>query len=174
MRVEILKKGVAMIEKDLEELFEKGSLNPSETQNAKNAMELREYLLCTIDECMAKEDAEKYSERGYSHHGETPYRQYHITSYGMPHMYSMNSMRPAYDPRMDWAGDYGVQGWYRSGDGMSNYGPEYSERGRGTSRHSIGDRVVAMMEKEMDTTESPYEKEELKKFIRMVRSAADN
>lgn len=53
------------------------------------------------------------------------------------------------------------------------YGPEYSDRGMGYSRHSIGDRIIAMMEREMDSTESPYEKEELRKFMKLIRQAAD-
>lgn len=185
MEVESLKKGVATVEKCIEELMNKGDITPAETKAALDGMELRELLNCEIENCKSKEREEsEYAERGYSRHGE-PYRQYHITSYGMPvrmhYSDRGHSMRSGYDPRMDWSGDYGVQGWYRSGDGMSScgpepyyYGPEYSDRGHGYSRHSIGDRVVSMMEKEMDRTESPYEREELKKFIHMVRSAADN
>lgn len=41
------------------------------------------------------------------------------------------------------------------------------------SRHSIGDRVVEKLEKMMDNTDSDYEREELHKFIRMVRQTAD-
>ena len=49
------------------------------------------------------------------------------------------------------------------------YGPEYSER-RGYSRHSIGDRVVSMVEDMMDSAKSDYERQELQKYIRTIRA----
>lgn len=43
----------------------------------------------------------------------------------------------------------------------------------GYSRYSIGDRAVEKLEQLMDTAQSGYEQEELHKFIRMIRQAAD-
>ena len=179
MDMESMKKLKGTVEKCLDDLSKKPDLSPAETKAALDGMELRELLKCEIEDCKMKEDKE-YSERGYSGDG-TPYRQYHITSYGMPfrmtnadgsyrmpHVsYDGHSMNDGY------SGDYGVQGWYRSKDSEPYYNsPEYSER-RGYSRHSIGDRVVEKLERMMDKTDSDYERDELHKFIRMVRQAAD-
>jgi len=188
MEMESVKKLKSTVEKCLDELAKKTDLTPAETKAALDGMELREMLKCELEDCKAKEAESEYSERGYSRHGE-PYRQYHITSFGRPMMMThprgsyTNSMRGPYDGHSvdGYSGDYGVQGWYRSGDGMSNcgpdpyyYGPDSSERSRGGySRHSLGDRVVEKLEHMMDATDSNYEREELHKFIRMIRSAAD-
>lgn len=185
MEAEAMKKLKATVEKCLDELAKKNDLTPAETKAALDGMELRDLLRCEIEDCKTKEEME-YAERGYSR-SDAPYRQYHITSYGHPmhftgNQYSMRPMRVSYDgPMNGYSGDYGVQGWYRSGDGMSNCGPDpyyygdrsYRDNMNGYSRHSIGDQVIQMLEKKMDTTDSAYEREELKKFMRMIRSAAD-
>ena len=183
MEMESMKKLKGVVEKCLDELAKKPDLSPAETKAALDGMELRELLKCEIEDCKMKEDKE-YSERGYSSH-DLPYRQYQMTSYGMPFRMthadgsyrsngsSMYYDGPAYaDGR--YSGDYGVNGWYRSNNGsaMRYESPEYAER-RGSSRHSIGDRVVEKLENMMDKTESDYEREELRKFMRMIRSAAD-
>lgn len=178
-----MKKLKAITEKCAAELAEKPTHTPNETKALKDGLEVIDMLDAKIAECeMEKNGGGKvdmggmeYAERGYSRGGH-PYRQYHITSYGHPVRvsYGMN-------PNMNgYSGDYGVQGWYRSGDGMSNcgpepyyYDPEYSDRGRGYSRHSIGDRAVESLEMLMDKAGSEYEKDELRRFIHMIRSAAD-
>lgn len=187
MEMESIKKLKVTVEKCLEELSKKSDLNPAETKAALDGMELRELLQCELDNCKAKDDAEKF-DKGYSGH-DRPYREYYITSYGRPVQVAYpdwNSMSMRSMPRVrGYSGDYGVEGWYRSNsDGMMHDGRSYdgrsyesdmdrSERRRGYSRHSIGDRVVEKLERMMDNTESNYEREELHKFIRMVRSAAD-
>ena len=176
MEMEAMKKLKTAVEKCLDELAKKNDLTPAETKAALDGMELREMLICEMENCKMQEDKE-YSERGYSR-SEQPYRQYHITSFGRPvHMMypEETSMRNA---NGRYSSDYGVNGWYRSNNGGSYdydpyYAAEYSDRGRGYSRHSIGDRIISMMEREMDNTKSDYEKEELHKFIRMIRAASD-
>lgn len=179
MEMESIKKLKGTVEKCLDDLAKKPDLSPAETKAALDGMELRELLKCEIEDCKMKEDKE-YSERGYSSAG-APYRQYHITSYGMPFRMtnadgSYRMPHVSYDGRSmsdGYSGDYGVQGWYRSNNGeMNRNDPEYSER-RGYSRHSIGDRVVEKLEHMMDKTDSDYERDELHKFIRMIRQAAD-
>lgn len=182
MEVESMKKLKSTVEKCLDELSQKPDLTPAETKAALDGMELREMLKCEIEDCkMADKEKEKYEEGGYSGHDQ-PYRQYHITSFGRPIRVSYGDR--SYRSMPMYSGDYGVQGWYRSGDDMSHcgYDPnyyrdgsmDYSERGmRGYSRHSLGDRVVEKLEHMMDATDSNYEREELHKFIRMIRSAAD-
>lgn len=180
MDMESMKKLKSSVEKCLDELAKKSDLSPAETKAALDGMELREMLKCEIEDCKMKEDKE-YSERGYSGH-DVPYRQYHITSYGMPFRMtnadgSYHTMRGSYEGtggNGGYSGDYGVNGWYRSNSApdMRFDSPEYSER-HGYSRHSIGDRVVEKLEHMMDKTDSDYEREELRKFMKMIRSAAD-
>ena len=169
MEMESIKKLKATVEKCLEELSKKSDLNPAETTAALDGMELRELLQCELDNCKAKDDAEKF-DKGYSGH-DRPYREYYITSYGRPVQVAYpdwNSMSMRSMPHVrGYSGDYGVEGWYRSNSDM-----ERNER-QSYSRHSIGDRVVEKLERMMDTTDSDYERQELHKFIRMVRSAAD-
>lgn len=54
-------------------------------------------------------------------------------------------------------------------DGWRSYGKDYD----GYSRHSIGDRAVEKLERLMDATGSAYEKEELRKFIGLIKREAD-
>lgn len=186
-----MKKLKAITEKCAAELTEKPSHTPAETKALKDGLEVIAMLEDKIAECeMEKNGGGKgdmggmeYAERGYSRGGH-PYRQYHITSYGQPirmPTYHYGDGSYGMNPNMNgYSGDYGVQGWYRSGDGMPNcgpdpyyYGPEYSDRGHGYSRHSIGDRAVESLEMLMDKAGSEYEKDELRRFIQLIRSHAD-
>lgn len=184
--MEHMKKVVA---KCLEDLMAKNDLTPAETKAAIDGFHLHDELCCRIEECKAEEENKgsgEYSERGYSMHGE-PYRQYHITSYGMPERAVYSDSRYANMNRGSYGNpNYGVHGWYQSNsDGYSGYpghpsefmdrsycGDPYYERGY--SRHSISDRAVACLEKLFDTSASDYEKQELKKYISMVRAAGMN
>lgn len=53
----------------------------------------------------------------------------------------------------------------------SENGTQTVMRGHGYSRHSVSDRAVEQLEHMMDTTESDYERQELRKYIRMIRAA---
>jgi hypothetical protein len=78
---------------------------------------------------------------------------------------------------------YGINGWYQSNyPSYPGYpsehmnasycdDPYYADRGMGYSRHSISDRAVSCLEKLFDTAGSDHEKQELKKYISMVRAA---
>lgn len=185
MEVESMKKLKSTIEKCIVELAEKSDLSPAETKTLKDGLEAMDMLDCKIEDCKMKNDME-YSERGYSGH-DTPFREYRITSYGRPmRMSHGDSYRPMHisygdRPMNGYSGDYGVQGWYRSDNGMSRNGYDpyydnmYMDRGRngGYSRHSIGDRVIEMLEHKMDETQSDYEREELRKYMHLIRQAAD-
>lgn len=171
-----------VVAKCLDELMKKQDLTPAETKAALDGFKLHDELCCRIEDC---DMDEKDIERGYSGH-DVPYRQYHITSYGMPER-SMSErsyghiapMRGSYG--YSGAPQYGVQGWYRNDNtmpvsGMRSYcgdpyymGADYSDM-RGYSRHSIGDRVIDMVEKMMDTAGSEYERQELQKYIRTIRA----
>lgn len=160
MEVESLKKLKSTVEKCLTELAKKPDLTPAETKAALDGMQLREMLLCEIDNTKMKEE---YSERGYSSRDDLPYRRYNITAYGYPGM-----------PMMQ--GSYGMYDWPRSYDGRAYdgrayEGPEYSERRHNYSRHSIADRAVEKLENLMDQAGSEYEREELHRFIKMIRQS---
>lgn len=166
MDVEAFKKVKQITEKNLEELGKKSDLNPSETKAFKDALELLDMIECKMQECEMKENG--YSQ--YSGHGEmyaTP-RRYNIVSYGAP---QGGMGYNDYGPMMGSA--YYDPMYY--GDSMRN-GRSYMDRAyygdmRGASRHSINDRAVACLEKEMDGAKSEYEKQQLHRFIEMIRSA---
>lgn len=178
-----MKKLKAITEKCAAELADKPSHTPNETKALKDGLEVIEMLDEKIEMCEMEKNGGSmdYAERGYSRGRSMPRHSMHMPNY----MYGNNSTNGSYGmhPSMSmngYSGDYGVQGWYRGGNGMSNggpepyyYGPEYSDRGNGYSRHSIGDRAVESLEMLMDKAGSEYEKDELRRFIRMIRSAAD-
>ncbi len=142
-----MKKILEITETCLEEMSKKQTHNATETKSCKDGMELRAMLKCEIEACEAKEHGEEYS--GYRAFP----RHYSMTAYGM-----RNGMRD------DYAGYPGMP----YNDGHRSYDEDY-----GYSRHSIGDRAVEKLEHLMDTTGSAYEKEELRKFIGMIKREAD-
>ena len=170
LKIESMENAKKVVEKCLEELMKKPDLTPAETKTLLDGLKLHDELSCRIEDCRKAED---YSERGYSGHSE-PYRQYHITSYGMPER-SMHDVR-SYGRMMS----HDDRGWYEPNsirnmngsycDDPYYYGENYSDRGRGYSRHSISDRVVSMVEQMMDTAKSDYERQELEKYIRAIRA----
>ena len=180
LKIEEMKNMKKTVAKCLSDLMKKNDLTPAETKAALDGLQLHDELCCRIEDCEKEEkktDGDMYAERGYSMHGE-PYREYHITSYGMPEraMYSEKNYRM---PRpMEYAGNpnYGVHGWYQSNnypvpmDDRGYYAPEYTSRDMGYSRHSISDRAVGSLEKLFDVAASDYEKQELRKYISMIRN----
>lgn len=175
-------KGKALIDKCLEELFEKKDLTPAEQKSALEGMQLREMICMEIENCKMQEQngGEMYS--GYRAFP----RHYSMTAYGMePERMSGYRGQPR-DSMGRYSGEgdsYGESRGMPYADGRRSYGNEqgrsYGEGERnygndGYSRHSIGDRAVEKLEHLMDTTRSNYEKEELHKFIRMIKQAADN
>lgn len=160
MEIETMKKILSAVEKSIQDLSAKQDLTPQETRACLDGMQLRDLLLCEIEYCKQEE----YSERAYSRHGEIPYRRYNIEAY---------RDRPTSVMRSDrsYCGDYGM---YDGPDSYGVYGRiPHGSVSTGYSRHSIGDRAVEKLEQMMDTAGSEYEKEELHKFIRMIRQTAD-
>jgi len=164
---ESLKKLKGTVEKCIAELAKKDDLTPQETKALLDGFQVRDWICEEIEECKMKDEL---SERGYSR------RMSHNGSYSMPmrgyghYGYSDYSGYPGY-PREHMNMSYCDPSDPRYYGGNSMNGN--SMHGNGYSRHSIGDRIVSMMEKEMDHTESDYEKEQLHKFIRMIKAAAD-
>lgn len=177
MEIEAMKKILAATEKSIMDLKAKPDLSPQETRAGLDGMLLRELLLCEIENC--KQMEEEYSERSYSRRNGS-YNQYGGRSYG-DGSYNLYGRRPT---SVMYPGDYAGYDmeWMRPHDPMYYEGafnmrggrvPHGSVSTREYSRHSVGDRVVNTLEKMMDATESDYEREELHKFIRMIRQAAD-
>lgn len=173
MDIESLKKGKSLIEKCIEELFKKNDLTPAETRAALDGMQLRELLNCEIEDCKAKEAMPEggYSETGYSGYRAVP-RHYTMTAYGygpMSYRQHRNAMGQYTSYGMP---DEAANGHYSEGMDWKAM-PRYEDDPRGYSRHSIGDRAVEKLENMMDSAKSEYEREELHKFIRLIRQAAD-
>lgn len=162
-----LKKFKRTVEKCILELAKKDDLTPPETKAALDGMMLREKLCEAIEDC----EMEEYSERGRSRRQGSfnTYGYSGMSYYAEPNRYRSNyPMTQGYNSMNNMGGTYGMPyDPYYSEDG-------FSERGRrGYSRHSIGDRAIEKLENLMDKAGSEYEKEELHKFIRMIRAAAD-
>jgi hypothetical protein len=143
----------------LSEMAKKPTHTPAETKACKDGMELRAMLKCEIEDCEAKEHGEEYS--GYRAFP----RHYSMTAYGMRDGMRDDHVGYPGQPR-NWNGQYASGMPYD--DGRRSYGED-----QGYSRHSIGDRAVEKLEHQMDTTGSAYEKEELRKFIGMIKREAD-
>lgn len=154
MDMESLKKLKGTVEKCIDELSKKTDLTPAETKAALDGMQLRDMLLCEIEQCKMQDE---YSEsNGYSGYPSFP-RHYNMTAYGQSagRMYSEQN-------RSSRMGGSGAPSYNSSHDGSYGY-----------SRHSVGDRAVEKLENLMDSAQSEYEREEVKRFIRMIRQAAD-
>lgn len=187
LKTEDMKNMRKTVDKCLSELMKKTDLTPAETKAALDGFKLHDELCCRIEDCEAEEekkDPGAYAEHGYSMHGE-PYREYHITSYGMPERAVYSERNYGHMNRGYYSGrpQYGINGWYQSNyPSYPGYpsehmnasycdDPYYADHGMGYSRHSISDRAVSCLEKLFDTAGSDYEKQELKKYISMVRAA---
>lgn len=192
-----LKKIDKNIVKSINDLGKKDDINPTETKAFLEGVQAREWIACQLEECEKKEheDDIKKGSYGYSGHGD-PYRRYSITAYNAPPMHDSydNRMMPRY------SGDYGVEGWYRSGDDrryqagvypMDEYGNDLrdvSMRGRSMrddmsrgmtsaehreySRHSVNDRIISIIEKspELDNM-TKFEQDEVRRIMALIRTA---
>lgn len=191
---EALKNIKKNIVKNVNELGKKTDLTAAETKAMLDGFDAYDRACCELENCemveQAEGDAKKNSYRGYSMHGDTPYRRYNITAYGDPAMASYGR------PRMPhYSGDYGVQGWYRSGDDrmyqagvypMDHF--EHNANGsygnypmannmsaaehREYSRHSVNDRVISIIEKSPELNGmSPFEQDEVRRIMALIRTA---
>lgn len=149
MEAESLKKIKHATEKCIMELGKKSDLNPSEVKSALDGFELIAWINGELEKS-------EIGERGYSQYsgcGE-PYatpRRYNITSYGQPGM-----------PMSYRDNAYGMNGPMNSG---------FYSGERGYSRHSIGDRAISCLEQMMGEASSDYERQQLHRFMEMIRSA---
>lgn len=129
-----------LIEKELKTMVQKGSLTPNELESAEKAVCLMEKIIRL---------KEGFYDDGYS------------SRYSMPRMgYDMQYGDGSYA-----RGRSSVTGRYVSRDG--GYYDGYSQ---GYSGHSIEDRAVDSLERIMDSAESQYERDQLRKFIRQIRA----
>ncbi len=149
MDLDFLKTLKKTTERNLMDLSKKPEMSAAETKAAKDAMELLDYLDMKIEDCEMKEKG--YPQ--YSGHAmdRAPYREYQITSYRSPQHRSYDGV---------------MRGHYYN----PSYG--YDPYMYGYSGHSISDRAVSLMEGMMDGAKSDYEREQVKRFIEMIRAAA--
>lgn len=158
--MESMKKLKRTVEKCLSELSKKEDLTPQETRAALDGAMLHEKLCEMIEDCKMEEE---YSERGSSRRGSRrSYRGGSYDSYG-----SYENYGTPY---------YGERDWYHGPSMRGSYDGSYEAYNSGRrrySRHSIGDRAVEKLENLMDSAGSEYEKEQLHKFIKMIRMAAE-
>lgn len=156
-----LKKTVA---KCIADLGKKSDLSPQETKAAYDGACLYDWLcMMTEENDMAPEPEYGYSERRYSMH--SPMRHVPM-NYPMSRGYSGYPGYPSEFMNTSYCDPY----TYDSGMRMSS---NRMSHGEGYSRHSIGDRAVERLENLMDSAGSEYEKEQLHKYIRMIRAAAE-
>ena len=151
-----LKKTVA---KCIADLGKKSDLSPQETKAAYDGACLYDWL-CMMTEVngMTPEPEYGYSERRYSMH--TPMRHTPVNYPMMSRGYSGYPGYPSEFMNESYCDPY-------------QYGRMSRGNGEGYSRHSIGDRAVERLENLMDSAGSEYEKEQLHKYIRMIRAAAE-
>lgn len=183
---EALKNIQKNIVKNINELGKKNDLTAAETKAMLDGFEAYDRACIELEACDAKEhetEAINASYRGYSMHGDQPFRRYEITSYGDRNMRSYGSrhMMPRY------SGDYGVEGWYRSGDDRryqagvypyDEYGNELRDRSmtnaehREYSRHSVNDRIISIIEKSPELSNmTQFEQDEVRRIMSLIRTA---
>lgn len=151
-----LKKTVA---KCIADLGKKSDLSPQETKAAYDGACLYDWLcMMTEENDMTPESEYGYSGRRYSMH--TPMRHMPVSYPMMSRGYSGYPGYPSEFMNESYCDPY-------------QYGRMSRGTGEGYSRHSIGDRAVERLENLMDSAGSEYEKEQLHKYIRMIRAAAE-
>lgn len=173
--MESMKKLKRTVKKCIAELGKKDDLTPQETKAALDGAMLYDWLCEQIED---GETEEEYSERGSSRRGSRRSNRSYGGSYGS---YGSNGSYENYGMPY-----YGERGFYQGGypmpmpmmnDSMrGSYDGSYESYNSGRrrySRHSIGDRAVEKLENLMDSAGSEYEKEQLHKYIRMIRAAAE-
>ena len=179
MEVESLKTLKSTVEKCIEELSKKQDLTPQETRALVDGLMAREKLCMEIEDCEAgdyKDTDEMYSERSsHRRHGSYVWNTrtgglYDNGMSGNRGWYQMNRQYPEMNGQSGLPG-YPAQHMNQPYCDPYYYGGDMGMRGHGYSRHSISDRAIEQLEHMMDTSESDYERQELRKYIKMIRAA---
>lgn len=179
MEVESLKKLNSTVEKCIEELSKKQDLTPQETRALIDGLMAHEKLCMEIEDCEAggyKDTDEMYSERSsHRRHGSYAWNTRTGGSYdtgmsGNGGWYQSNGQNQMMNGQSVLPG-YPTQHMNQSYHDPYYYGGDMPMRGHGYSRHSISDRAVEQLEHMMDTSESDFERQELRKYIKMIRAA---
>ena len=163
-----------LIKRELRKVVDKGSLNPAEMDVVHKAVDSLEKIAKTEKICeetkLMKERSESYSGAyhpmhvvSYPHHGfpHTSYgweAQAHSLCYPAATEYDMHSGARHRSP---------TTGRYTSG--------EYADENHGNrdvySGHSINDRMVAELERMMDSAKTEYERQQILDKIKMIRNS---
>lgn len=137
-----------LLEQKIEEVINKGDISPSEMCCIKDAYETLYYMQAT-------ETMDEY--------GEDSYRG---TSMRMnPMNRNWNSYRHPYE----------TDGWMDDGSMRRGRGSDgrYTSVKGGSSYHSVNDRIIANLEKELDHASSDFERQKILDEIRRIREMKD-
>lgn len=165
-----------IIEKELRKIADKGTLSPTEMDVVHKAVETLEKAakLEKLHEeiKLMKEHPEQYSG---AYHGGVHGYPHHMSHPSIPHAsygYNMEWCGTAYPAASEYNGMHsGAQ--HRSPTTGRYVSGEYLNQDH-YSGHSINDRMVAQLEKMMDTAKTDYEKQQILDKIKMIRNSSDS
>lgn len=136
-------------------IYKEGTLSPNELENLKNVLATIKYAAC------AQKDLAEFEDMGM---GEGEY------SMGMnSNRRGRSSVTGRYVSRGR-GGSYGDMNSYEGqGGGRGNSNRYYGDDGMGYSGHSVHDRMIADLEREMDQASSEYERKVIMEQINKIR-----
>lgn len=140
-----------LLDQKVEEVINKGDISPSEMECIYKAYKTKYYMTTT-------EAMEDYGE------DESSYRCGYSMGYPDPYMTSMRRGR-------------GADGRYvsRGGNWNDGYDMSYANDNRGGNRsmHSVNDRIIANLERELNSDISDFERQKITDEIRRLREMKD-
>lgn len=134
-------------------IYKEGTLSPNELENLKNVMATIKYAAC------AQKDIAEFEDMGEGEY-----------SMGMnSNRRGRSSVTGRYVSRGR-DGSYGNMNSYEGqGGGRGNSNRYYGDDGMGYSGHSVHDRMIADLEREMDQASSEYERKVIMEQINKIR-----
>jgi hypothetical protein len=140
-----------LLDQKVEEVINKGDISPSEMECIYKAYKTKYYMTTT-------EAMEDYGE------DESSYRRGYSMGYPDPYTTSMRRGR-------------GADGRYvsRGGNWNDGYDMSYTNDNRGGNRsmHSVNDRIIANLERELNSDISDFERQKITEEIRRLREMKD-
>lgn len=134
-------------------VYKEGTLSPNELENLKNVLATIKYAAC------AQKDLAEFEDMGEGEY-----------SMGMnSNRRGRSSVTGRYVSRGH-GGSYGDMNSYEGqGGGRGNSNRYYGDDGMGYSGHSVHDRMIADLEREMDQASSEYERKVIMEQINKIR-----
>lgn len=162
---ETLYKFGEMLDREVDKMVKKGTINPSDLEVAEKAIclsiKIQDHL--SGNEMMEEEDE-------------------YASGYHMPRFSnSYGSNRRSYGNNQGGQSGYGSYGSYGNQGGQSGYGSYGNQGGqsgyrgesRGMSGHSIKDRMIARLESMYDEAQSDHERQMIHKEIERINASED-